>query len=442
MGSSRLFERVAVAQAAIVVGALLGGSCTRDQGKGGEGAPATAAPRPPPVGDPSAAAIPGTTIPDTTMRQLDALGYAARNPTDNPEDRGVTALAAPEVATGLNLYSLRREASAVLVDMHGSVVHRWESDTDGNDHEAFMHVEPLPNGELLAIVKDVAMTKLDWDSRPLWRTPIRAHHDFAGREDGRILVLTRDRTELEFRGKTLPILADGITILGPDGRRERTIPLLPLFRQEISNERLTRVADRMERDPLGQITRPGGTGDVLHANSIAILRRDIPGIAVRGSLLLSFRAISRIAIIDAEATRVLWIWGASELDGQHDATQLESGRILLFDNRLHGSRSRVLEVTPETGRVTWSYQSPDFFSRLRGGAQALANGNVLITESEKGHALEVNREGEIVWEYWQPSVTRGGATAVRSVIYRLNRYDRTMFGRHLEGSESSPEPQR
>ncbi len=163
---------------------------------------------------------------------------------------------------------------------------------------------------------------------------------------------------------------------------------------------------------------------MLHTNSIAILRREIEGVAPAGALLLSFRASSRIAILSPTYDEVLWTWGRGELDGQHDATQLANGNLLAFDNGLRrGERSRVVEVDPTQGEVVWTYAPPDLYTRLRGGAQGLSNGNVLVTESDKGHALEVTREGEVVWEFWNPDV-RGTR---RATIYRLNRYATSLF---------------
>ena len=68
----------------------------------------------------------------------------------------------------------------------------------------------------------------------------------------------------------------------------------------------------------------------------------------------------------------------------------------------------------------WRYgETPEqhFFTESRGGAQALANGNVLITDSEQGRAFEVTREGEVVWEFWNPDTAEAGAK--RATIFRV-----------------------
>ena len=74
-------------------------------------------------------------------------------------------------------------------------------------------------------------------------------------------------------------------------------------------------------------------------------------------------------------------------------------RWLIFDNGKHRGWSRVIEVDPDRGEVTWSYP-PDgartLFSEVRGFAQRLPGGTTLITESERGHVLEVNRAGDLL----------------------------------------------
>lgn len=375
------------------------------------------------AGDPETSAdTRAPAIPTETAAALEALGYFARAPADRPEERGVV-LETSSAFAGLNVYSSRDRDTATLTDLAGRVVHRWSGDHDGS----WMHVQPLPDGDLLAITKDRHLTRRNWRSEIVWRARLRVHHDLALRDD-RIYALVRRADTWTHHGVELPILADGIAILSAEnGEVIETIWLLPLLHASISRTRLSRIRARLEEDPNAAVVRCGGLGDVLHANSLELLQRDIPGIAPAGSALLSFRAINRVVILDAAFERVLWEWGNGELEGQHDATQLENGNLLMFDNGVRRGRSRVIEVSPTSGSIVWQYEHEDLFSRLRGGAQVLPNGNVLITESDEGHALEVTRDGDVVWDYWNPDVRRGQ----RAVIYRLNRYPRSYFAAHL-----------
>jgi hypothetical protein len=55
--------------------------------------------------------------------------------------------------------------------------------------------------------------------------------------------------------------------------------------------------------------------------------------------------------------------------------------------------------------VTRVYAGTDehpFYSHSCGSVAALPNGNLLVTESDNGRAFELDRDGEIVWEYSNP----------------------------------------
>ena len=78
----------------------------------------------------------------------------------------------------------------------------------------------------------------------------------------------------------------------------------------------------------------------------------------------------------------------------------------------------MLEIDPRDGSRIWTWEAdpPEaFFSETRGACQRLPNGNTLITESERGHAFEVTRSGEIVWEYWNPDLVGNRRRRIYSV---------------------------
>ncbi|MEM9190500.1 MAG: arylsulfotransferase family protein [Myxococcota bacterium] len=358
---------------------------------------------------------------DDEIEALEALGYVDSAPAENPELRG--AQGGSGAAPGVNLYSSRHRASAVLTDLDGEVVHRWE---DEDPQTSWMHVEPLRGGDLLALARDHHLTRHRRDSSIVWRTRLRGHHDLAVQADGRILVLVRQTQRYTFDGRRLPILADGIATLTSAGEVESTVDLFPLLRSYVSSRRIDRIRSRLGTTSARELARPGSTADVLHTNSIEVLHRPIPGIAPLGSILLSVRELNRLFVLDPALEEVLWTFGEGELQGQHDATQLEGGTILVFDNGVRRNQSRVLEIDPVRREIVWTYEHPDLFTQLRGGAQKLPNGNVLITESDSGHALEVNLAGEVVWEFWNPDLR--GSPPERAVIYRLNRYSPSFLG--------------
>jgi hypothetical protein len=139
-----------------------------------------------------------------------------------------------------------------------------------------------------------------------------------------------------------------------------------------------------------------------------------------GHLLVCFRNIDLIAILEQGTYRLLWSWGRDELQWPHHPTMLPNGHVLIFDNGIHRKYSRVLELDPRQERIVWEYVArppEDFYSPTRGSAQRLANGNTLICESDNGRVFEVTEDGEIVWEWLHPVIIGDR----RETVYRMIR---------------------
>jgi hypothetical protein len=361
--------------------------------------------------------------------RLASLPYAGWVPTRPGEASGVTRLVAARVAPGLNLYCTRNLAEARLYDELGRIVHRW---VGGRRSTGWGHVEPLPDGDLLVLEKEGGILRVGWDSRLRWSLQARSHHDIAVAADGRILVpIWVERVVDEPRGSYVA-LDPQILVLSSAGEEIERLSLWRHFAGEIDAEQIDAAvewtaAKRAEGADLDALRmRMDGPGDLLHLNAVELLRRDVDGIAAAGDLLVTIRELDLVAILDSRLERVKWSWGPGVLDGPHDPSLLADGRILLFDNGRRRGSSRVLEVDPRTGEVTWIHppeEGPRFFSIGRGGAQRLANGNTLITESGKGRAFEVTRDGELVWEFLSPDERWNDRLQrkQRGSIYRLRR---------------------
>jgi hypothetical protein len=363
--------------------------------------------------------VEGARLNKETTKKLEGLGYFDRTKTQNPEDRSVTE--EKEAAfEGLNLYGSRHVAKALLLDLEGKVLHTWSAETP---KPPWMHVVLRPNGDLLAVAKANYLAKIDWNSKVLWKHLMMAHHDVTVAPNGHIYVLTHKVEKYAFEGARIPIMDDALEILSQDGKLQRKVRLFPILRQLVPESRLSLIRRRLEKGvAVKRLVREGAPSDTTHGNSIEILDRPIPDVAPAGSVLMSFREINRIVILDPGLGRLLWVWGKGELEGQHHATFLDNGNIMVFDNGVRRKKSRVLEVNPKTRQIEWSHTADNLYTRLRGSAQKLPNGNVLITESDKGHVIEVTPKGRVVWEFWNPDVI-GDDPPTRGVIYRMTRYD-------------------
>jgi outer membrane protein assembly factor BamB len=146
-----------------------------------------------------------------------------------------------------------------------------------------------------------------------------------------------------------------------------------------------------------------------------------------GNVIVSWRDLDLIALIDRETGQFLWELQDREWGGQHDPRLLDNGHITLFANgseQVEAEYSRVLEIEPATGDIVWSYKGTPvdtFFSPRISGAQRLANGNTFICEGCHGRLFEVTSDGDIVWEFVSPHLNVRNGVSIRR-IFRSLRY--------------------
>ncbi len=363
---------------------------------------------------------------DNSIEKLKSLPYLTWVPMD-AEDKlksGVTIYDEDLSFKGVNIYNSRHKGDAHLIDMEGNILHNWSADK-GKWHQIKMNEQ----GDLFAIIKDVMLIKLDWDSNIIWTNELRFHHDLDIAENGDIYSITRETIEVPYKSNTIPIENDYITTLSPDGKVKKKISILHLMEGNImiNQETDEEMAEHFKE-------YPDEPFDPFHTNSIEIIKRDIDGFAHKGDLLISIREWNLIAVIDIEKEKLVWSWGENTLKRQHHPTLLDNGNIMIFDNRGNEGYSRIVGLNPITKEIAWVFQPVKrelFYSDLMGGNQILPNGNLLITESNSGHVFEVSevnisdtmqkkeKEGKIVWEFWNPEIRK--AENRRAAIHRMMR---------------------
>ncbi len=352
------------------------------------------------------------------LAALKSVPYLSGAMDPNAKVKGVVEAVAGEVAPGVNFYSTLGRADAFLVDGDGRLLWRWSLGTllsgfvvkPGIDF-GFTHV--FPNGDVIAYVGERGIYKLDKDSRLLWSLPAPSHHDAFVADDGEIYALVHATRDVPAIDPRHPLLLDDVVVLSPEGERRRSISVFDAIQSSPYAFLLPRTAG---------LALPPGTDavDVLHTNHVEVYDGSLESkspLFRRGNLLLSMKNINAVAILDGRTSRVLWLWGPTNLTLQHHPTILGNGDVLLFDNGT--ARSQIVEVDPLTNAVTWRYApEKDFFSDTRGACQRLSNGNTLATLSTPGYAVEVTADGRIVWKFANPAVTPQG---FRDGIYRMTR---------------------
>ncbi len=344
--------------------------------------------------------------------------------------RGVTVVDEARASPGLTLFTSGDAAKAVLIDLHGNVVHQWQRPYSTvwdrtsavrhpvpDDHVFFRKAHMLPDGSLLVLYEGVGDTpygyglaRLTADSSVIWKNLDNFHHDFDVTPDGRIVALAQAFRTTELQGADQfkpPYLEDSLVVLSPDGHTVSKISLLDALNRSPYRALLWRIPYYSMEDPL----HANGV-DYLDHEHAEWLKQRVPA-AREGQVLVSFRELAggSVALIDPTTGKVAWASHGPWL-AQHDPDILPGGLLQVFDNRGnlgHEFKSRILRVDPATQGIVWSYagdsQHP-LSSPIRGSQELLPNGDTLITESGGGRLLEVTSDGRIVWEYVDP--VRGG----------------------------------
>lgn len=338
------------------------------------------------------------------IARLEAIGYVSGSK-DWAGPTGVTVYRRGKTFDGFNFYTSGHGTEAILIDMDGQELHRWSRSWaeifPGVEHDpgeldtwfwrrALLHED----GSIVAIFEGKGIFRLDVDSNVLWANPVRAHHDAAFTADGDLYTLTREAVVMPEVHPTQPILEDFLTRLdGSTGKVKEKISLLKALAESDHDEFWLRRARR--------------AGDVMHVNSIEILDGRLGGgdaPFLPGRILLSSAYMHLIFVVDPSTGKVVWARQGS-WRGQHDPGSLDNGNVLVFDNGIASSRSRILEVDPLTGREEVVYEgTPDrpFYTKYCGAVVRLPNGNTMISETDSGRAFEISDDGEIVWEFYNP----------------------------------------
>jgi hypothetical protein len=299
------------------------------------------------------------------------------------------------------------DGTVYLIDLRGTVVHTWRM-----PHPPGLSGHLTPAGTLFYCGKTLeqsdrfistqpwkggAVLEATWDGDILWeiRHPDH-HHDATKLRNGNALLLCLAPLPRDL----VPQVRGGIPGSEHDGE------MYADYLVEMTTDGQV-VWEWRSWEHLDPATTPITAvqefrHEWTHGNSVA----ELPD----GNIVVSFRNISTVVIVERGSGEIIWRLGAPPLAQQHAPTPLPNGNLLIFDNGTHRldaphPYSRVLEVDPATKAIVWSYQARppvDFFSPLISNAQRLSNGNTLICEGSFGRLFEVTRESDVVWEYVNP----------------------------------------
>ena len=134
-------------------------------------------------------------------------------------------------------------------------------------------------------------------------------------------------------------------------------------------------------------------GDWTHANDVDRLREGVFQVSLR-----NFDTVVELHVGENGSVRVKPVLGPNRFDGPHDPVheqhnpdRLADGHLLIADSE----NDRVVEID-RSGEVVWTVGGSALLDWPR-DADRLPNGHTLIADSYNDRVVEVNRRGEIVW---------------------------------------------
>ncbi len=422
---------------------------------------------------------------------------------------------------GYNLLYPHNQPDVWLLDNCGRVVHNWpgeEGSQPGNtayirengDLLKTFRIGGGPSDPIWAGGAGQGIELRNWDNELLWTyvladSTARLHHDIEPLPNGNVLAIAWEvmtQEEALAAGRRPDMLGD--SVLWP----EMILEIEPLTSEivwewhvrdhliqdrDATLENFGNVGQNPGRIDINYGLGSDGVADWLHANALDYN-------AGLDQIVISIPRFDEIWIIDHSTTsaeaagstggnagrggELLYRWGNpaayrrgtpnnQQLFYQHDVQWTDDhlpesdpryGMLTIFNNRLDGSTrsagqllapvfdtiAQVYEMIGNTfapAAFEATYAHPEVnktFSTGLSGIQPLPNGNTLICVGRTGLTFELNPAGEVVWEYKTPfnggvrQPVETGLPLINNTTFRVPRYaeDYAGFaGRDLEPGE-------
>ncbi len=390
---------------------------------------------------------------------------------------------------GYTLFTALSDDRVYLMNNCGEAVNQW--DFSG---QIGRQVYLLENGNLLngnGFNVDIR----DWNNNILWSLDymavlgFRIHHDLEPLPNGNFLALVRDpytNTELFAEGLDTSYPEDTMVLeriveIQPVGTNSANIvwdwKLYNHLVQDFDNTKPNYgvVADNPQ---LWNLNFDNGNGtNPIHGNAIdynagldqiAISSRHLSEVIIIDHSTTTAQASSNLGGIYGKGGDFLWRWGNPEvynqgtiddrkLGKQHDIKWItegpHEGKMSVFCNDGYGtdltaSSIHIIDPNDNNGVYSmssgkflpenyfWSYDGTILGEVMQGssrcGVQIMSNGNALINETQTGRLTEVDNAGNVVWVYIIPIADNSTFNQFEAPIgngaFRANRYSESYTG--------------
>jgi len=343
-----------------------------------------------------------------------------------------------------------------VIDIDGSILHNWAIDwfklwPDAKHvPEEFVPKEKpgthihgiiiLDNGDIIFNFEEKGLLRLDVCGNIVWKLPYMTHHSIF-RDDENTLWVPGLKIYYEkksgFPGHVPPYYEPTILRVSLDGKILKELSVNNL----LFNNNLQGIVYTLCNTYLYSFKI---SNDTLHLNDIEIFSGTMKnGIFKKGDIMISLRNTNTIIIFDGTSLKVKCL-SVGEFLRQHDPDFIDGNTISVFDN-IHFSDkndepySRILLKSFLNNTCKVYYKGDDthpFYSNIMGKHQWLPNGNLLITEALRGRAFEIDKNGNIVWEYI--NIVKKGYTGILEEAQRIsNKFTKDFFIKRIKECKKS-----
>jgi len=403
--------------------------CTPDHSVGRSGTPAQ-------VVSPVPTSAPPAPVPDTPeptsappvsqaeVDRLRALGYLEYDQdVPEPSGKGVVFLDRDRAQPGYTLVVYASSCRCDLITLEGGLVNTWSTSPCRRWEFALL----LEDGDLLVVGSDADeatgadariaeryLARLAWSGEEVWRRRLPVHHYLELTPQGQLMTLLFERRRIAAVDPDIDAVDCSLALLSMDGEVVERMSLYDV------------VAASRRRFPL-HVSRQGIRGDccidLFHSNAVKRVQcSDSTGtnpICAAGNVVVTSRHQDAVLVVNWPRRELVWFWGPGELSGPHDGSILADGTLLVFDNGLDRSSSRIVELDVANGQLArYAPRDPDFFTRVMGACQKLPNGNLLITLTDGCYGIELGMDGARAWAYSGVARSPSGR---RAKIARMTR---------------------
>jgi hypothetical protein len=249
----------------------------------------------------------------------------------------------------------------------------------------------LRDGSIVAGFDDAYRTvRLGACGKRLWTSDARLNHAIYAVDNDRFLwgVGADNRLQKVDAGS-----GRIVQTISPDHLRRANPHLTVLDMRRLDDNRL---GENARRDTDAFLADPYHINDVEPLTPA--MAENFPQFRA-GDLLVSFRSLNLVAVIDPHTHKIKWLTNRYTLR-QHDPDWEPDGTISVFDNQMGREFSRIVSFDPRSDehRTIADGNALNFYSRIRGKHQSLANGGLLISSAEQGRVVELGPDGKIALE--------------------------------------------